>query len=234
MSDEPAAVRLYAESDHEHVIALAGRLAVGVASWRSTTAAVHAAHQWTAASTSRAPDEGAAFVAERRRSVVGFVSVSTRLHFTGAVDAYIGELVVADTAARTGVGRQLVAAAGPGPATAASSASTSRPARPMSRPAASTPRSASRRKRSRSASSCRSRGSRASCLPVRRPSGSTSRALRIAVHGSRIGSLCRFGQEELDEFGSAVGEAVDDVSADAGSDDDVGVAEDGEVGADGS
>ncbi len=111
MSDEPAAVRLYAESDHEHVIALAGRLAVGVASWRSTTAAVHAAHQWTAASTSRAPDEGAAFVAERRRSVVGFVSVSTRLHFTGAVDAYIGELVVADTAARTGVGRQLVAAA---------------------------------------------------------------------------------------------------------------------------
>jgi predicted N-acetyltransferase YhbS len=48
------------------------------------------------------------FVAEPDRRVVGFVSVSTRQHFTGALDAYIGRLVVDAHAERAGVGTALV------------------------------------------------------------------------------------------------------------------------------
>jgi ribosomal protein S18 acetylase RimI-like enzyme len=56
------------------------------------------------------PDRGA-FVAERNSEVVGFVCVSERSHFTGDVDAYIGELVLSKAAEGSGVGRALVAAA---------------------------------------------------------------------------------------------------------------------------
>lgn len=42
--------------------------------------------------------------------VVGVVTVSTRPHFSGEVDAYIGEFVVAEGHERQGVGRRLVAA----------------------------------------------------------------------------------------------------------------------------
>jgi GNAT superfamily N-acetyltransferase len=51
------------------------------------------------------------FVAERDGEVVGFVGVSERSHFTGAVDTYIGELVVAKAAEGGGIGRALVRAA---------------------------------------------------------------------------------------------------------------------------
>ena len=56
------------------------------------------------------PDSGA-FVAERDGEVVGFICVSERSHFTGEVDTYIGELVVAKAAEGRGVGRLLVEAA---------------------------------------------------------------------------------------------------------------------------
>ncbi|MDR8412126.1 GNAT family N-acetyltransferase [Nonomuraea sp. 3-1Str] len=43
--------------------------------------------------------------------VAGFVTMATRRHFTGQVDAYIGELVVRAGAERIGVGRALMNAA---------------------------------------------------------------------------------------------------------------------------
>jgi GNAT superfamily N-acetyltransferase len=55
--------------------------------------------------------DGGAFVAERDGEVVGFVCVSERSHFTGGVDAYIGELVVSKAAEGGGEGRALVGAA---------------------------------------------------------------------------------------------------------------------------
>ena len=55
--------------------------------------------------------DNGAFVAECNGEVVGFVCVSERSHFTGEVDTYIGELVVAKKAEGVGVGRALVEAA---------------------------------------------------------------------------------------------------------------------------
>jgi GNAT superfamily N-acetyltransferase len=80
-----------------------------VAPWRDPDAVVAAALEWVAASMARAASPGAAlFVGERDGRVVGFVSVSTRQHFTGELDAYIGELVVDPRAERTGIGGALV------------------------------------------------------------------------------------------------------------------------------
>jgi GNAT superfamily N-acetyltransferase len=91
---------------------LAERLQVGVAPWRDPEGVRRAVVGWVRDSLADLadPDSGA-FVAERNREVVGFVCVSERSHFTGEVDTYIGELVVAEEAEGVGVGRALVEAA---------------------------------------------------------------------------------------------------------------------------
>lgn len=43
--------------------------------------------------------------------MVGFVHAGTRRHWAGEVDAYVGELVVAEEVAGQGLGRQLMAVA---------------------------------------------------------------------------------------------------------------------------
>jgi ribosomal protein S18 acetylase RimI-like enzyme len=102
-------IRTFDEADRDAVVALAPRLCIGVAPWRDPDAVVAAALEWVADSMARAASkDGALFVAERDGQVVGFVSVSTRQHFTGELDAYIGELVVDPRAERTGVGAALV------------------------------------------------------------------------------------------------------------------------------
>jgi ribosomal protein S18 acetylase RimI-like enzyme len=51
------------------------------------------------------------FVAEDTDgSVIGFVSVGSRLHWSGETDAYVGELAVAECASRRGVGTALMRA----------------------------------------------------------------------------------------------------------------------------
>lgn len=50
-------------------------------------------------------------MAEIDGKVAGFVSLGARAHFTGELDAYVGELVVAQADEGWGVGRALVAAA---------------------------------------------------------------------------------------------------------------------------
>lgn len=51
------------------------------------------------------------FVAEGRGGrIVGMATVGTRTHFTGQIDAYVGELAVAPRHTRSGIGRNLMAA----------------------------------------------------------------------------------------------------------------------------
>lgn len=98
--------------DKDHLLELAERLQEGVAAWRDPEAVRLAVSGWVRESLEDLsdPDSGA-FVAEQDGEVVGFVCVSERAHFTGEVDAYIGELVVSKAAEGVGVGRALVRAA---------------------------------------------------------------------------------------------------------------------------
>ncbi|MEV8637251.1 GNAT family N-acetyltransferase [Streptosporangium sp. NPDC051023] len=66
---------------------------------------------WVTDSLDQGDDGHAVFVAVRDGRVTGFVTVTTRRHFTGHVDACIGELVVSAEVERMGVGRALVDAA---------------------------------------------------------------------------------------------------------------------------
>ena len=51
------------------------------------------------------------FVAVDQQEVLGFVSLSRTRHFTGRDEAHVGELAVAEAAARSGIGRALMSAA---------------------------------------------------------------------------------------------------------------------------
>lgn len=53
----------------------------------------------------------AVYLAVVAEEVVGLISVGTREHFTGEVDAYVGELVVAESMERRGIGARLMQAA---------------------------------------------------------------------------------------------------------------------------
>lgn len=99
-------------SDGDAVIEMAERLQEGVAPWRDPQEVRHAVIGWVRESLADLGDPDArAFVAERNGEVVGFVCASERSHFTGEVDTYIGELVVAKNAEGSGIGRALVEAA---------------------------------------------------------------------------------------------------------------------------
>jgi ribosomal protein S18 acetylase RimI-like enzyme len=114
MSIETLAIRSVRAADQEQVLALAPRLTEGVAQWRDQDAVAQAARAWLTGSMAKDdPELAATYVAVDRASdrIVGVVSVSRSRHFSGEEDAYIGELAVAKDAARTGVGRQLMAAA---------------------------------------------------------------------------------------------------------------------------
>ncbi|MEU5864787.1 MULTISPECIES: hypothetical protein [unclassified Nonomuraea] len=69
-------VRPFREEDRPGVLALAPRLAEGVASWRDAEAAARAAERWLTGSVASAGERrGAVFVAVRGTRVVGVVSV---------------------------------------------------------------------------------------------------------------------------------------------------------------
>ncbi|MEV5894783.1 GNAT family N-acetyltransferase [Nonomuraea fuscirosea] len=105
-------IRPVREEDRQAVMDLASLLREGVPEWRDPEAVVEAARQWLAGHFAPERDQpGAAFVAEAEGEVAGVVSVSTQRHFTGPMEAYIGELAVAPHAARTGLGRRLLSAA---------------------------------------------------------------------------------------------------------------------------
>jgi Acetyltransferases len=105
-------IRPYRDEDRDAVLALAPRLTEGVAPWRDPGAVASAVRGWVTDSLDRADDpDHAVFVAIREGRIAGFTTVTTRRHFTGDLDAYIGELVVAAQMERMGIGRALVSAA---------------------------------------------------------------------------------------------------------------------------
>lgn len=105
-------LRRYAEQDRAATMALAPRLQDGVAPWRDADAVLHAVTGWVRGSLDAAADaDRAVFVAEDEDGILGAVTVGEREHFTGEVDAYVGELVVHPRPLRSGVGRALMSAA---------------------------------------------------------------------------------------------------------------------------
>lgn len=113
MTDDAAVqIRPYRPDDRDQVMALAPRLAEWVAAWRDPDAVLTAVHGWVRGSVETAGQPGhAVYVAVAGGQVAGFVSVSERTHFTGQVDAYVGELGVRPDMERRGIATALMAAA---------------------------------------------------------------------------------------------------------------------------
>jgi ribosomal protein S18 acetylase RimI-like enzyme len=105
-------IRRYKPPDRDAIMALAPRLAEGMAAWRDRSAWLDAVHGWisSAARSADQPDR-AVFVAVDGGQVVGVVCAGERVHFTGQVDAYVGELITAPGQERRGIARQLMRAA---------------------------------------------------------------------------------------------------------------------------
>jgi len=112
MSTESIVIRTGTDADLEAVLALAPRLAVGVAPWRDQAEAIAAGRRWLEGSLAAAArGDGAVFVAAVADQVLGVISIAPSTHFTGERDGYIGELAVAEHASRQGIGRALIGAA---------------------------------------------------------------------------------------------------------------------------
>ena len=105
-------VRPYQPADHAEVMALAPRLAEWVASWRDPAAVLTAVHGWIQDSLDALRQPGhAVYLAVDGQAIVGVVTVTERAHFTGQVDAYVGELAVRPGMERRGIATQLMNAA---------------------------------------------------------------------------------------------------------------------------
>jgi ribosomal protein S18 acetylase RimI-like enzyme len=128
MSEDTVSIRPATAADRAEVVALAPRLAEGVAPWRNQHEAREAGRRWLEGSLDdAAAGTGAVFVAVDTGAaedgaagqtpsagvggVVGVLSIRPSRHFTGECDGYIGELVVAEHAGRRGIGRSLITAA---------------------------------------------------------------------------------------------------------------------------
>jgi GNAT superfamily N-acetyltransferase len=94
-------------------IELASRLQIGVAPWRDPAAVLDAVTGWVEASLNTLPDDNhlVLIAVDDEGLLVGLVTAGTRMHFTGEIDAYVGELVVADNQTRLGTGTRLMRAA---------------------------------------------------------------------------------------------------------------------------
>jgi ribosomal protein S18 acetylase RimI-like enzyme len=114
MSSVHVSIRPATSADGAAVLDLAPRLTEGVAPWRDRARALAAARSWlTGSMTDAAAGTGIVFVATvpPAADVVGVLSIRPTRHFTGEQDGYIGELAVAEHAARQGIGRALIDAA---------------------------------------------------------------------------------------------------------------------------
>lgn len=105
-------IREYTPADRDAVLALAPRLTEGVAPWRDPAGVLAAVVAWVTSSADNSGQPGRAmFVAADGGTIVGLVTVAERKHFTGQVDAYVGELVTAAGMERRGIASNLMAAA---------------------------------------------------------------------------------------------------------------------------
>jgi ribosomal protein S18 acetylase RimI-like enzyme len=108
---DEVAVRAAAAADRDRILALAADLSGQTPPWRDRTAVDTAVRaSITALLDSPSPDH-AVLVATAQDAVVGFVTISCRAHFSGAVDASIDDLVVAGSHHQRGVARTLLEAA---------------------------------------------------------------------------------------------------------------------------
>lgn len=111
-SDGAIEVREYRPDDRNEIMALAPRLLAGMPAWRDRAAWLTAVLGWVASAADAAADrDHAVYVAVDAGQVVGFVEVTERVHFTGQVDAYVGELITATGHERQGIARALMRAA---------------------------------------------------------------------------------------------------------------------------
>lgn len=107
----PFEIRDLHPDDQPEALALAPLLATGVAPWRSFDGVADAVRTWmTDAVTHAHPTERPVLVAVVEGAVRGVVTGGTRRHWSGDLDAYIGELVVDPDVGRGGIGAALVAA----------------------------------------------------------------------------------------------------------------------------
>ncbi len=110
MSDA-VTVTAYHPDDREAVLALAPRLYAGVAAWRPAEGVESAVRGWFEESVDATGDEQAVFVARVEGTVVGMVAVEEQRHWSGDLDAYVGELATAVGHESRGVGSALLARA---------------------------------------------------------------------------------------------------------------------------
>jgi ribosomal protein S18 acetylase RimI-like enzyme len=101
----------YRPEDRDAVLALAPRLAVGVAAWRPIEGVTSAVREWFEESVNTRGDNRATYVARLDGEVVGMVAVSEQRHSSGDLDAYVGELATVAGEERRGIGRALLARA---------------------------------------------------------------------------------------------------------------------------
>ena len=112
MDNSGISIRPASDADKEAIFALAPRLGEGVAPWRDQNEARTAGRRWLADSLAgAAAGDGTVFVAADGDAIAGVISVRPSRHFTGERDGYIGELAVAEHAARRGIGSALIEAA---------------------------------------------------------------------------------------------------------------------------
>jgi len=105
-------IRPAGEEDHDALVKLSARLTIGAAPWRDPARIAAAARGWIESSLASAHEDGhAMLVALFDGRVAGLVSVAERRHFTGDMDAYVGELVTDEALEGRGAGRALMAAA---------------------------------------------------------------------------------------------------------------------------
>ena len=104
-------VRPYTPEDHDFVLSLAPRLAIGMQPWRDLSLWVSTVKGWLVESINQHNQKTWVIIAESEHGErLGFATVSHSIHFTGQSQAYIGELATSETAESRGVGKTLVEA----------------------------------------------------------------------------------------------------------------------------
>ena len=104
-------VRQYVSADHEFVLSLASRLAIGIPPWRDPQKMIATVQGWITESIKQHGNKTMVIVAEdEHRERLGFATVSHDTHFTGEGQAYIGELATSEEAEGRGVGKALAQA----------------------------------------------------------------------------------------------------------------------------
>jgi ribosomal protein S18 acetylase RimI-like enzyme len=105
-------IRPACKEDHHVLLKLSPRLTIGAAPWRDPAGVAAAARGWIESSLAAAHEDGhAVLVALLDARVAGLVSLVEWRHFTGEIEAYVGELITDEAFEGRGAGRALMAAA---------------------------------------------------------------------------------------------------------------------------